>query len=123
MDSTTTNVTTATTAPVAAAVVVGSSNEAIYRQKWAAFVDTTIAKSLPNNAEGVEERIELRDLMRLEEVLSKVENNIGGATVERGDQGLAQDKHPRSACPKEDWDTAWPGGRDRYAQFSFHLHY
>lgn len=51
------------------------SNEAIYRQTWSAFVDQAIAKRQLYTADGhVEQRIELRDLMRLEEVLSRIES-------------------------------------------------
>lgn len=68
------------------------SNEAIYRQTWSAFVDEAIAKQQSSNTEGsVEQRIELRDLMRLEEVLSRIESaELAAAAMEK--EGRALDK-------------------------------
>lgn len=67
----------------------GLSNETIYRQKWAMFVDNTIARRASSGGtEGVGERVELRDLMHLEEVLSKIE---ACSRESLGDVGASQE--------------------------------
>lgn len=67
------------------------SNEAIYRQTWSAFVDQAIAKRQFDTADGnVEQRIELRDLLRLEEVLSRIESAELAAVGKEG-RALAEE--------------------------------
>lgn len=86
------------------------SNEAIYRQRWAAFVDGTIAQQQSNGTEGVGEQIKLRDLMRLEEVLSQIENEQ--LAPGRGCQ-VPENSAPAANCAREGSGGACLRGGDR----------
>ncbi|CAM9473469.1 unnamed protein product, partial [Scytosiphon promiscuus] len=54
------------------------SNEEMYHKVWATFVDGVVERERQASPEGGRGRIELRDVMRLEEVLAKIENAEGG---------------------------------------------
>ncbi|CAM9914601.1 unnamed protein product, partial [Laminaria digitata] len=64
----------------------GLSNEAIYRENWAAYVDSAIFRHESSGAQGVGDPIDLRDVMRLEELLSKIEH--AAAACEGGGRAL-----------------------------------
>lgn len=57
------------------------SNEAMYHKTWATFVDGAISKhhqKISNGAAGNSGRIDLQDVMRVEEILAKIERAEGG---------------------------------------------
>lgn len=65
----------------------GLSNEAIYRENWASYVDSAISRHQSSGAPGVGDPIDLRDVMRLEELLSRIEH-AAAATCQGDGQAL-----------------------------------
>lgn len=103
----------------------GLSNEAIYRENWASYVDSAISRHQSSGAQGVGDPIDLRDVMRLEELLSKIKH-AAGATGEGGGQALGTSTHvllkqqeTENKAPARTRDNrcdgARPRGKGRYA--------
>lgn len=97
----------------------GLSHEAIYRQTWATFVDNAITQHQPSGAIGSHKVIELRDLMQLEEVLSKVQMLVESDNTEGEPADRAKDTYTakRSGLRHTGRDrctglTSWHGVRE-----------
>lgn len=104
----------------------GLSNEAIYRENWASYVDSAISRYQSSGGQGVGDPIDLRDVMRLEELLSKIEHVATAATREGSGQALGtctsthlllEEQETENKAPARTRDTqcdgARPRGRDR----------
>lgn len=104
------------------------SNETMYRKTWATFVDGAILKHQQHEAGGGEGsaggggRIELRDVMVLEEVLAKIENAAGGGRIDHeclspaavGWVGGDSVDGERSCAVGSPWNDGLPRRNDRY---------
>lgn len=112
------------------------NNEAMYRTTWATFVDGAISMHQKQGAGGGEGsvdrggRIELRDVMVLEEVLAKIENAaVVGDWNDRESRppatavGLMGDvsmESERSSAVGTPWSGSLPGRIDRYESAALH---
>ena len=68
------------------------SNEATYREAWATFVDDAIKRqSVNGDGERFGDRVGLRDLIQLEEVLSKLAGKENLVSFPKGSGGGTQD--------------------------------
>lgn len=94
------------------------SNEAIYRQNWASYVDSAISRHQSSGAQGIGDPIDLRDVMQLEELLSKIEHAAAscegdGRVLNTGTRLLLERQEAENKAPACTRDSRCDGARPK----------